>query len=57
MDQISTQSIGIACGVGFLAYCIYFDHKRRNAPDYRDKVRASKYDLGKNNSTDLFVTS
>lgn len=34
--------VGIACGAGLLAYCIYFDHKRRNAPDYREKVKARR---------------
>lgn len=39
---INAQTIGIACGVGFIAYCIYFDHKRRNAPDYKEKVKAKR---------------
>lgn len=39
---LNLQTIGIACGVGFLAYCLYFDHKRRNAPDYKDKVKARR---------------
>jgi len=26
-------------GAAFIGYCIYFDHKRRSAPDYRQKVR------------------
>lgn len=41
-NYINAQTVGIACGVGFLAYCVYFDHKRRIAPDYRDKVRARR---------------
>lgn len=32
---------GIA-GAAFLGYCIYFDHKRINAPDYKDKIRQSQ---------------
>lgn len=28
--------------MGFLAYCAYFDRYRRNAPDYKDKVRARR---------------
>lgn len=39
---INIQAVGIACGIGFLAYCIYFDHKRRNAPDYIEKVKARR---------------
>lgn len=39
---MNAQTLGIACGVGFLAYCVYFDHKRRLAPDYKDKVRARR---------------
>lgn len=32
-----------ALGVGVAtAYCIYFDHKRRHAPDYQSKVRARR---------------
>lgn len=41
-SYLNAQTIGVACGVGFLAYCVYFDHKRRNAPDYRDKVNARR---------------
>ena len=26
-------------GAGLLAYCLYFDHQRRAAPDYCEKVR------------------
>lgn len=36
---LNFKTLGIACGAGFLAYCIYFDNKRRNAPDYKQKVR------------------
>ncbi|KAK5975660.1 Import receptor subunit [Trichostrongylus colubriformis] len=31
-------ALGLA-GAAFTAYCIYFDHKRRSAPDYKEKVR------------------
>ncbi|CAM9687936.1 mitochondrial import receptor subunit TOM20 homolog isoform X1 [Lampetra fluviatilis] len=27
------------CGAVFLAYCFYFDHKRRSAPDFKSKLR------------------
>lgn len=42
MSQLNMKLIGAACGVGLLAYCIYFDHKRRNAPDYRENVKARR---------------
>lgn len=42
MNYLNVQTIGLACGVGFLGYSLYFDHKRRSAPDYRDKVRARR---------------
>ena len=38
-SYFNLQTVGIACGAGFLAYCLYFDHKRRNDPDYTKKVR------------------
>ena len=31
-----------AAGVAFIGYCIYFDHKRRSAPDFKQKLRESK---------------
>lgn len=42
MSYLNYKTIGAACGVGFLAYCAYFDHQRRSAPDYRDRVRARR---------------
>lgn len=41
-SYLTVEKIGIACGVGFLAYCLYFDHKRRHEPDYKEKVRARR---------------
>lgn len=41
-NYINWQTLGIACGVGILGYCAYFDHKRRNDPNYRDNVRARR---------------
>lgn len=40
----SKPTIAITCGIGlgFLAYCVWFDRQRRNHPDYRDKVRAKR---------------
>ena len=31
--------LGIAA---FIGYCIYFDHKRRNAPDFKQKLKAKR---------------
>lgn len=44
--NISKTTLGIAAGVAgtiFLGYCIYFDQKRRNDPEYKRKVRESMY--------------
>ena len=48
MDSLSnissramTMSIGVA-GALFLGYCIYFDHKRRNAKDYKKKLHEKR---------------
>lgn len=44
--EINKTTLGIAAGVAgtlFLGYCIYFDHKRRSDPDYKKKIRDSKY--------------
>lgn len=38
----SYQKIGVSFGVGFLAYCLYFDYKRRSHPDYQARVRARR---------------
>ena len=35
----------VASGVAtasLLGYCVYFDHARRSAPDYKDKIRAKR---------------
>ncbi|XP_075933108.1 translocase of outer mitochondrial membrane 20 [Anarhichas minor] len=36
--QTSAVVVG-ACGVLFLAYCIYFDRKRRSDPRFKEKLR------------------
>lgn len=58
-SYINAQTVGVACGVGFLAYCIYFDHKRRLDPDYRDKVRArrEKERLARENEDEIVLPS
>lgn len=43
--DISKTTLGIAAGIAgtiFLSYCIYFDKKRRNDPEYKKKVRERK---------------
>ena len=38
-------SIGVAAagaGLCFIGYCIYFDRKRRNDPNFKQKLRESK---------------
>lgn len=43
--DISRTTLGIAAGIAgtlFLSYCIYFDKKRRNDPEYKRKVRERK---------------
>ena len=37
-----SKTVGITVGLGaaaFLGYCIYFDHKRRSAPDFKEKLK------------------
>ena len=39
------RTVSLVAGVGaaaFLGYCIYFDHKRRSAPDFKEKLRARR---------------
>jgi len=31
----------VSLGVGFVGYCVYFDQKRRSAPEFREKLKAS----------------
>ncbi|CAF1330336.1 unnamed protein product [Rotaria magnacalcarata] len=31
-----------AVGVSFIGYCVYFDRKRRNAPDFHEKLKAKR---------------
>ena len=41
MTMLSRTTVGIAavCGTLFMGYCIYFDKKRRSAPDFKKKLR------------------
>ena len=39
------RTVSLVAGVGaaaFLGYCIYFDHKRRSAPDFKEKLKARR---------------
>ena len=39
---MNSKTVGIVAGIGaaaFLTYCIYFDRKRRSAPDFKAKLR------------------
>jgi len=31
----------LGLGVSFVGYCVYFDRKRRSAPDFHQKLKAS----------------
>jgi hypothetical protein len=33
----------VGVGVSVVGYCMYFDRKRRSAPDFSEKLKASKY--------------
>ncbi|CAG9541061.1 unnamed protein product [Cercopithifilaria johnstoni] len=47
----SRQQIVTAAGIAaaaFIGYCIYFDHKRRSAPDYKQKIRELRRASAKN---------
>ena len=37
---IAAASVGV---ISFVAYCIYFDRKRRSAPDFKKRLRERKY--------------
>lgn len=47
MDNlISRTTVAVAAGAGalFLGYCIYFDHKRRGAKDFKKKLHEKRQD-------------
>jgi len=39
MTMLKVGLVAGVCGLGFLGYCIYFDHKRRSDPDFRKKLK------------------
>ena len=39
---MNSKTVGIVTGLGaaaFISYCLYFDRKRRSAPDFRAKLK------------------
>ena len=39
------RTVGIVAGIGaaaFIGYCVYFDRKRRSAPDFKSKLREKR---------------
>lgn len=35
--------VGVTAGAAILGYCIYFDKKRRNDPEFKRKLRESNF--------------
>ncbi|VDK47945.1 unnamed protein product [Anisakis simplex] len=45
LGLFSRQQVITAASVAaaaFVGYCLYFDHKRRSAPDYKQKIRENR---------------
>uniref|UniRef100_A0A0M3I7Y4 Mitochondrial import receptor subunit TOM20 homolog n=1 Tax=Ascaris lumbricoides TaxID=6252 RepID=A0A0M3I7Y4_ASCLU len=45
LGAFTRQQVVTAAGLAaaaFVGYCIYFDHKRRSAPDYKQKIRENR---------------
>lgn len=43
MDNVSKTTVAVAAaGALFLGYCIYFDHKRRVAKDFKKKLHEKR---------------
>ena len=43
--SIMNSKLGVIAATGvaaFVGYCIYFDHKRRSAPDFKKKLREKR---------------
>jgi mitochondrial import receptor subunit TOM20 len=50
MQSISiskTAGIAFGAGIAFIGYCIYFDHKRRGAKDFKKKLHDKRQDREK----------
>src|SRR5699024_11075110 len=42
--SVSLMKVSLSVGVlGFLAYCVYFDRKRRSDPNFKTKLRESEF--------------
>ena len=44
-DTMDNRSLGLMAGLGaaaFVCYCLYFDKKRRSAPDFKAKLREKR---------------
>jgi hypothetical protein len=42
---MNSKTVGIVAGISaaaFIAYCVYFDRKRRSAPDFKAKLREKR---------------
>ena len=52
LDLSRNTAFAIAglCGTAFIGYCIYFDKKRRSDPDFKKKLRESKFRVSGNRS-------
>merc|ERR1711962_1836591 len=53
MTMISKSTIGICAGVAgalFIGYCVYFDKKRRNDPNFKRKLREKRRRAPKSSS-------
>merc|ERR1739838_1188595 len=48
------KTVGLVAGISaaaFLGYCIYFDRKRRSAPDFKQKLREKRRNASKKGSS------
>ena len=44
--MLPKSTLGIAAasaGIGFVLYCIYFDRRRRNDPNFKQKLKEREY--------------
>jgi len=48
MGNKSTTIVAGVCGAAFIAYCVYFDRKRRSDPNFKKKLRERR---GKRNAS------
>uniref|UniRef100_A0AAX7V6I3 Translocase of outer mitochondrial membrane 20 n=1 Tax=Astatotilapia calliptera TaxID=8154 RepID=A0AAX7V6I3_ASTCA len=43
------------CGALFVGYCIYFDRKRRNDPNFKNRLRERDYEKGVDHLTNAIA--